>query len=39
MPIVTDHHWSFVQDHIIKGEGPTAQKSKLGYLLSELLPY
>lgn len=36
--IGTDHYWSFVQDHIIRGEGPTAQKSKLGYLLSGPLP-
>ena len=36
--IGTDHYWSFVQDHIVRGEGPTAQKSKLGYLLSGPLP-
>ena len=36
--IGTDHYWLFVQDHIVKGEGPTAQKSKLGYLLSGPLP-
>ena len=34
----TDHYWSFVQDHIVRGDGPTAQKSRLGYLLSGPLP-
>ena len=32
--IGTDYYWSFIQDHIVRGEGPTAQQSKLGYLLS-----
>ena len=32
--IGTDYYWTFVQDDIVRGEGPTAQKSKLGYLLS-----
>ena len=32
--IGADHYWSFVQDHIVRGNGPTAQQSKLGYLLS-----
>ena len=32
--IGTDYYWSFVQDRIIRGTGPTAQQSKLGYLLS-----
>ena len=36
--IGTDHYWSFVHDHIVRGEGPTAQKSKLRYLLSGPLP-
>ena len=36
--IGTDHYWSFVEDHIIRGKGPTAQWSELGYLLSGLLP-
>ena len=36
--IGTDFYWTFVQDHIIRGEGPTAQQSKLGYLLSGPLP-
>ena len=33
-----DHYWSFVQDHIIRGDGPTAQQSRLGYLLSGPMP-
>ena len=37
--IGTDYYWTFVQDHIVGGNGPTAQKSKLGYLLSGPLPY
>ena len=37
--IGTDYYWTFVQDHIVRGNGPTAQKSKLGYLLSGPLPY
>ena len=36
--IGTDHYWSFVQDHIIRGDGPTAQQSRLGYLLSGPMP-
>ena len=36
--IGTDHYWSFVEAHIIRGKGPTAQQSKLGYLLSGPLP-
>jgi hypothetical protein len=32
--IGADHYWDFVQDHIIRGNGPTAMQSKLGYLLS-----
>ena len=36
--IGTDHYWSFVEDHIIRGKGPTAQRSKLGYLLSGPVP-
>ena len=31
--IGADHYWLFVQDHIIRGDGPTAQQSRLGYLL------
>ena len=34
-----DHYWSFVQDQIIRGDGPTAQQSKLGYLLSGPMPH
>ena len=29
-----DHYWDIVGDHIIRGNGPTAVDSKLGYLLS-----
>ena len=29
-----DYYWSIVENHIIRGEGPTAVKSKIGYLLS-----
>ncbi|XP_071177507.1 uncharacterized protein [Mytilus edulis] len=29
-----DQYWNIVEDDIIRGEGPTAVKSKLGYLLS-----
>ena len=29
-----DHYWDIVEDHIIRGNGPTAMQSKLGYLLS-----
>ena len=37
--IGTDYYWKFVQDTIIRGDGPTAQDSKLGYPLSGPLPY
>ena len=36
--IGADYYWSFVQDHVIRGDGPTAVESKLGYLLSGPLP-
>jgi len=29
-----DFYWDLVGDHIIRGDGPTAMSSKLGYLLS-----
>ena len=29
-----DYYWTFIQDQIIRGNGPTAVKSRLGYLLS-----
>ena len=35
--IGADYYWSFVQDHIVRGNGPTAVESRLGYLLSEPL--
>ena len=37
--IGVDHYWKIVQDHIIRGDGPTAVHSKLGYLLSGPLVY
>ena len=36
--IGTDYYWNFIQDDIVRGEGPTAQQSRLGYLLSGPLP-
>ena len=32
--IGADHYWNIVEDHIVRGPGPTAAKSKIGYLLS-----
>ena len=32
--IGSDYYWQFVEDHVIRGNGPTAVSSKLGYLLS-----
>ena len=32
--IGADHYWDVVEDKIIRGAGPTAAKSKVGYLLS-----
>ena len=32
--IGADYYWKFVQDHIVRGDGPTAVKSQLSYLLS-----
>ena len=26
-----DYYWTFVQDQVIRGNGPTAVKSRLGY--------
>ena len=36
--IGVDHYWDIIEDDIIRGDGPTAVKSKLGYLLSGPLP-
>ena len=36
--IGVDHYWEIVGNHIIRGHGPTAMQSKLGYLLSGPLP-
>ncbi|XP_064635263.1 uncharacterized protein LOC135492635 [Lineus longissimus] len=32
--IGADHYWDLVEDHVVRGSGPTAVSSKLGYLLS-----
>ena len=32
--IGADHYWDFIEDKVIRGDGPIAMKSKLGYLLS-----
>jgi len=32
--IGADHYWDVVEDKIVRGKGPTAMQSKLGYLLS-----
>ena len=32
--IGADFYWDIVEDHVIRGNGPTAVKSKVGYLLS-----
>ena len=32
--IGADYYWHFIQDHTVRGNGPTAVQSKLGYLLS-----
>ena len=32
--IGADHYWDIVGDHVVRGHGPTAVESKLGYLLS-----
>ena len=36
--IGADYYWEFIQDHIVRGDGPTAVQSRLGYLLSGPLP-
>ena len=36
--IVADYYWQFIQDHVVRGDGPTAVQSRLGYLLSGPLP-
>ena len=36
--IGADYYWHFVQDHVVRGKGPTAVQSKRGYLLSGPLP-
>ena len=29
-----DYYWTFVQDQVIRGNGPTAVRSRLGFLIS-----
>ena len=36
--IGADFYWEFIQDHVVRGNGPTAVQSRLGYLLSGPLP-
>lgn len=36
--IGADHYWEFIEDQVVRGDGPTAVKSRLGYLLSGPLP-
>lgn len=38
MLIGADYYWKVVEDRVIRGDGPTAVKSKLGYLLSGPMP-
>jgi len=35
--IRTDYYWKFIQDTIIRGDGPIAQQSKLGYRATTIL--
>lgn len=37
--IGADFYWQFIQDKIVRGEGPTTIESRLGYLLSGPLPF
>ena len=36
--IGADFYWQFIQDRIVRGDGPTGVESRLGYLLSGPLP-
>ncbi|XP_065895716.1 uncharacterized protein [Dysidea avara] len=36
--IGADFYWHFIQDRVVRGDGPTAVESRLGYLLSGPLP-
>ena len=33
-----DFYWNFIGDHIVRGDGPIAVSSRLGYVLSGPLP-
>ncbi|XP_071179213.1 uncharacterized protein [Mytilus edulis] len=35
--IGADHYWDIIEDKVIRGNGPTAVQSKIGYLLSGLI--
>jgi len=37
--IGADYYWSIIENHIIRGNGPNAVKSKIGYLLSGPMPH
>ena len=36
--IGADYYWNIIENHVIRGNGPTAVKSKIGYLLSGPMP-
>ena len=36
--IGVNHYWQFIQDHVVRGDGPTAVQSRLGYLFLGSLP-
>ena len=38
LSIVVHHYWEIVGNHTVRGPGPVAMESKLGYLLSGPLP-
>ena len=38
VPELADFYWCFVQDRVVRGDGPKAVESRLGYLLSGPLP-
>ena len=36
--IGAEYYWNIIENHVIRGNGPTAVKSKIGYLLSGPMP-
>ena len=34
----SDFYWNFIGNHVVRGDGPTAVSSRLGYVLSGPLP-